>query len=704
VGLDHLMSIAAAASFLAQQWPVFACAADKRPITAHGLHDATTDPTAVREMFARPGATMIGVPTGQASGFFVVDLDVKNGAPGLEWLAANEHRIPRTRRHSTRSGGVHLLFAMPTARAIRNSASKLAPGVDVRGTGGYVIVPPSPGYSITDDTMPAEAPAWLLDLLDPLQAAPRPAAPVRIRDDGRGSPYALAALSAECDAILAAGFGSQEDTLNSAALKIGALAAGGEIDAAYAREALIAAGMGMPSQPGREPWTPQAVRQKVERAFRDGQATPRKAPPREVRHIVRVEIVPPEPPPYDAPPDWVHREPEPAVDLPPAKPANTALWVDADHWSPAEIPSRPWIVPGYMLRGSVSILSGAGSSGKSSIVVRWTIALAVGAEVGEFKPRRPVICVNYNVEDDRHEQLRRYSAALQAANLTPHDIAGRVIRCGPHDIGTLFERHPDTGRVEPTNAMVALERLLVERQADVLVCDPLAELHNAEENDNIAMRSVVAAFRTLARRLNIAVLILHHDRKGTATAGDMDRVRGGSAITAAARVVLTLTTMTKEEAEQFGVPGDQRRRHFRLDGAKSNYAPAQEAEWFRLDGYEIDNGETIAACNPWTPPSTFAQLSMADCVAILDEIHAGTPMNVPWAVRREAGEDWAGRLITRRGATEAQAKAILRAWVDAGTIIEAETPRPNSRHKRRGYVVNIEAVSKMRRQEREAQR
>jgi hypothetical protein len=694
-----MTNIARAAEFLAQQWPCFPCNLQKRPVTRHGLKDASQELHDIRRMFREHNADMIGVPTGSASGFVVVDLDVKEGASGLEWLAANEHRLPQTRRHCTRSGGLHLLFNVPPSRTIRNSASKLAPGVDVRGEGGYVIVPPSPGYEIADDTMPADMPAWLLDAIDP-PALPRvEPAPLAREPIGQGTRYGLTALDDECQAIMGAGFGSQEHTLNAAALKVGSLVAGGELGRSYAMSALMSAALGMPSQAGRPAWSSEEIRRKIERAMADGAATPRQAPPREVRHTIRVEIVPPEPPPREEPPEYWSAEP--LEDLPPPepeKPKQAPLWVDQDDWTPAAIPARPWVVPGYLMRGSVSILSGQGAGGKSSLVVRWSIALALGEAVGEFAPRGPMVTLNYNVEDDREEQLRRYSAALMAVDRTPRDLAGRVIRCGPHDVGTLFERDPATGRVYPTQAMQALEDLIVQSGASVVICDPLAELHNAEENDNTAMRAVVAAFRSLARRLNVAVLILHHDRKGASTPGDMDRMRGASAVSGAVRVALTLSTMSPEEAEKFGVPPDQRRRHFRLDGAKSNYAPTQDAEWWRLDGYEIDNGETIAACSPWTPPSTLANFSLGDCVAILDELHAGTALNVPWAVRREAGDDWAGRLLTRRGATEAQAKAMLRAWVDAGTISEAETQRPNSRHKRRGYVVNLETVAEMRRQ------
>ena len=82
---------------------------------------------------------------------------------------------------------------------------------------------------------------------------------------------------------------------------------------------------------------------------------------------------------------------------------------------------------------------------------------------------------------------------VKAIGKTPADIAGRVIRCGPRNVGVLFERDPNTGRVVPTPALAALEQLLADTGASVLVCDPLAELHNAEENDNTAMRSIIAS-------------------------------------------------------------------------------------------------------------------------------------------------------------------------------------------------------------------
>jgi len=247
--------------------------------------------------------------------------------------------------------------------------------------------------------------------------------------------------------------------------------------------------------------------------------------------------------------------------------------------------------------------------------------------------------------------------------------------------------------------MEELERHCMENQADLLVCDPLAELHDSEENDNTAMRQVVAAFRSLAQRLDMAVLILHHDRKGTSTPGDMDRVRGASSISGAVRVMLTLTTMTAEEAGTFGIQAEERRSYLRIDSAKSNYAPAQEAEWYKLTAIEIENGEIIAAALPWTPPGVFGALSMADCLGILETLQRGfmeEGKRYAFAADPKAKKGVAWEVLTNTGkATKEQAKNILKTWEDEGTIVKELGPSPSSRHPRDNYSVCHERLAQM---------
>jgi hypothetical protein len=269
--------ILAAALLISARWPVFACDQTKRPITPRGFKDATRDAAEIGRQFSKPGADMIGVPTGAASGFFVIDVDTKGGAPGMAWLSANRWRLlPETRWHETRSGGVHLLFAMPEGRTIRNSASKIAPGIDIRGDGGFVIVPPSPGYTLQHRAPIEPAPGWLLDAIDP-PPKPLPAPPPRTMAPfaraGQGSRFALAALDNEARAILSAADGTKHATINRAAFSIGGLVAGGELPEGEAFAALRSALAGIAGRCADF----RAAEKTLARAFAEGKAKPRHA-------------------------------------------------------------------------------------------------------------------------------------------------------------------------------------------------------------------------------------------------------------------------------------------------------------------------------------------------------------------------------------------------------------------------------------------
>jgi len=218
--------IAEALALAATGLPVFPCARSKKPAIAkaqggRGFHDAVTDPATVRGLFSHPGAALVGVPTGARSGFDVLDLDYRNGAGS--WEQANLYRLPETRTHETKSGGRHLLFLH--APGVRNSAGKnaLAPGVDVRGEGGYIIMPPSAGYTVIADAEPVHWPDWLLPLVLPPPrptASPSPAAANRTpASSERVERFIRAAL----DRVRRAGEGQKHFVLRNTGLLLGGI-------------------------------------------------------------------------------------------------------------------------------------------------------------------------------------------------------------------------------------------------------------------------------------------------------------------------------------------------------------------------------------------------------------------------------------------------------------------------------------------------
>jgi hypothetical protein len=135
---------------------VFCCYPNKRPACANGFKDASADPKRIVELWAGRSGLLIAVPTGAISGFDVLDID---GSAGYDWLA--KHPMPLTRVHHTRSGGLHFLFRH--RRGLRCSQGVVAPGVDVRGDGGYVIWWPAHGYASGGEI--ADWPEGVLDAM-----------------------------------------------------------------------------------------------------------------------------------------------------------------------------------------------------------------------------------------------------------------------------------------------------------------------------------------------------------------------------------------------------------------------------------------------------------------------------------------------------------------------------------------------------------
>lgn len=214
----------------------------KSPYTIAGLREATTTERIIRRWWSDWPDAVPGIPTGAASGFWVLDLDVsdtKNGIAMLAELEQENTQLPATRTVETPNGGRHLLFSLPADREVRNRG-KFKPGADTRGDGGYVLAPGSVladgrSYRLTNPDAPiAEAPEWLLDLV-----VRRPL-PAPIDGVQPSSGYVQAVVEAEISALESTTQGRNQ-AANDAAFALGTLVGAGALDRGEAERRLLAA-------------------------------------------------------------------------------------------------------------------------------------------------------------------------------------------------------------------------------------------------------------------------------------------------------------------------------------------------------------------------------------------------------------------------------------------------------------------------------
>ena len=169
--------VRSALAYAERGWPVFPCRArSKAPATPHGFEDATTDPVRIRELFDHADYN-IGIATGPA-GLVVLDVDGDVGKQSFEALKVRGE-IPATLTIKTRTGGRHYYFSrFPSVNINCSQGTEkrgLAPGIDVRAIGGYVIAPPSfvdadkkggaGHYDVELDSSVAQLPCYLARIL-----------------------------------------------------------------------------------------------------------------------------------------------------------------------------------------------------------------------------------------------------------------------------------------------------------------------------------------------------------------------------------------------------------------------------------------------------------------------------------------------------------------------------------------------------------
>ncbi|MGW0536177.1 bifunctional DNA primase/polymerase [Streptomyces sp. NPDC003032] len=212
---------------------------------------ATTDADRIRATWSHAPYN-VGIATGP-SGLLVVDLDMPKdnssadtpcGVTTFKALCERAgHAIPDVYRVRTAGGGEHLYFAAPHGVRLTNTAGTIAPLVDTRAWGGYVVAAgsttPAGTYEAVGGSEAAPAPSWLLNILKPASKSSR-APSVAVTAQSRR--YADTALANETRSVSGAQHGEREAKLFAAARALGRFIAWGDLARSTVEDALQEAG------------------------------------------------------------------------------------------------------------------------------------------------------------------------------------------------------------------------------------------------------------------------------------------------------------------------------------------------------------------------------------------------------------------------------------------------------------------------------
>lgn len=522
----------------------------------------------------------IMIDTGK-SGLCVIDVDSKEGKEGgVNWLELlNQHpETPDTYTVETPSGGLHLYYR---ASGYANTAGKLAKDIDTRGEGGYVVAPSSTidgkRYGLVTGGEVADLPEWIAEALASSRVKERDTSRVVSSDDAGDIEWARSFLAEHEGAVEGAG-GDHHTFVMFCILK----------EHGLSRDTALELADEIWNEKCSPPWDYDDLARKCESAYKSAQsATGAKSPKAEFEVPV----------------------------LEAGKPATGGkLRKVLEPFKSKAIPFRDWVYGDMAIRGKLMQITAPGGSSKSTWTMTMAVSKASGKNLLDIDPRGAGRVWLYNNEDDMEELKRRLIAIMEAFGVTWEDMTDEDGTCrlalssGEETLFQIARRDGRLNKIKPHHAdqMVAD---LIEFNADLLIIDPLAETHPAQENSNDEMKEIGQMFRMVAQRGGVALLLVHHTRKhdnasSEGQSGNMDAARGASALSGLVRSMYTLFQMNEKEAKKYGIAESDRWEYIHMEGAKGNLTKGGFSKWYKRESWALNvtaenpDGESVGIIRP----------------------------------------------------------------------------------------------------------
>ena len=472
--------------------PVFPCGANKRPLTPHGFKDATCNDEIISDWWKRWPQANVAIPTGEMSDKVVLDVDMdkakgKDGENTLAALTAKHGELPKTRQVKTPRGGRHICFRHPGIPIPNNTETKLGKGLDIRGDGGYVLVPPSRTadgvYEEIDDSELADIPPWLLTMM--LGRAESAKTPPDEKTDVAVIKAALAYISANCDHDSWVRIGMALHTWDPVA--------GFEVWEEW-------------SQTGVEKYT-EGETAKRWKSFHE---TANGVTLGTLFDIAKKNG-------WDSGRDFFGKS---QGKEPPRDRTRLPNPVDASRWIRVLLPQPEQILEQSIDKGTKNVIVAPSKGRKSFFLLQMGLCLAAAKpsflDWSIPAPRR-VLLVQFEIKPAAFQH--RLTRMMHALDIHPDDLADRLQIINAR--GTKLGLH----------IFAQVTELALKHKSDVIIFDPVYKVMPGDENKAEDVKPLLEMFDQLCEQTDAAVLYTCHTAKGMA--GDrqaIDRIVGSGVI------------------------------------------------------------------------------------------------------------------------------------------------------------------------------
>jgi putative DNA primase/helicase len=465
------------------------------------IAEATSDLAQLKQWAKQYPGCNWGMATGQVSGVFVADLDGPEGEAWARALALPESLIISTGK------GCQVYFLTPLNVSIKNSVGAIAPGVDIRGDGGYVVLPPSihpngKTYTYLNAVSPLVAPDWLVELLtqdQPSSAPPPPQGPRQPATEAEKA-YGVNIMKKACAefAAVPAGKKLRNHAANKLAYTIAGVVAAGWVGEAEAKAAI---------------WEVTA-----DYRAKDGNGAIKTLN----SGLSKGALKPCAPLPIHGAPSGNSTK----------YPSNQSGEAEITFMSELESEPLNWLWKNYLPRGKLTLIAGESKAGKSTITLEIAACVSTGRPFPDETKCKPGYVLVWSSEDGIRDTIIPRLRAMGADENRVALVTGRK-----DADGKTLPFNPATDMDDLT----ARAKRLPEPPALLIIDPAVATVGKGKDaNQNNIVRESLQPVVTFAETFDCCVMGITHFKKDSGQVNILDRLISSIAWVAVARSILVV--------------------------------------------------------------------------------------------------------------------------------------------------------------------